>query len=434
MSRSGAPPPPFLAPREAKVLDLVNRKVAAGRSLEEVLDFLFRATRDVCPCDRIGVAFLEEDGQRVVARRAVAAYEPLLLSAGWAEDLAATSLGPVLASETPRVLDDLPAYLSARPSSRASRLLVAEGVRSSLTARLEVEGRVFGFLFRSARKARAYDGRQALLHLAVSERLAQAVEKAWLLDRLAEASAGYVEMLGFVSHELKAPLASLVMDGEAVLGGYAGDVDEAARAAVERMTRKASYLGRLVKEYLDLARVEQHDPVARRVPCDFVADVVEPALDVVRTLLEERSGRLVRDLASGPLPVSVDPELMTVVLVNLLGNAAKYARDGGEVRLSARCDGESLRVAVRNDGPGFRPEERARLFRRFSRLADPELAGRPGSGVGLYTCRRIVALHGGRIDAESEPGCWAEFRFEVPASLRTVEAGEERSEPVRSRP
>ena len=415
MSRGGALPASELSPREVEVLDLVNRKVAAGRSLEEVLEFLFRATRDVCPCDRLGVAFLEEEGQRVVARKAVADYEPLLLGAGWGEDLAATSLGPVLGSEAPRVLDDLPAYLAARPESRSTRLLVEEGVRSSLTARLEVEGRVFGFLFRSARRSRAYDARQAFLHLAVSERLAQAVEKAWLLDRLAEANAGYLEMLGFVSHELQAPLASLVMDGETVLGGYAGSVDEAARAAVERMVRKAAYLNRLVREYLDLARVEQHDLAVRRVPCDFVADVVEPALDVVRALLEERSGRLVRELPSGPLPVSLDPELMTVVLVNLLGNAAKYGREAGEVRLSARREGDSLRVAVRNEGPGFRPEERSRLFRRFSRLPDPELADRPGSGVGLYTCRRIVALHGGRIDADSEPGRWAEFRFEVPA-------------------
>ncbi len=403
------------APREAEVLDLVNRKVAAGRSLEEILGFLFRATRDVCPCDRLGLAFLEEDGQRVVARRAVADYEPLLLSAGWSEDLAATSLGPVLASDEPRVLADLPAYLERRPASRSTRLLVEEGVRSSLTARLEVEGRVLGFLFRSARRLRAYDARQAFLHLAVSERLGQAVEKAWLLDRLADANAGYLEMLGFVSHELKAPLASLVMDGETVLGGYAGSVDEAARGAVERMVRKASYLGRLVKEYLDLARVEQHDLAVRRVPCDVLADVVEPALDVVGPLLAERRCPLVRDLPSGPFPVSLDPELMIVVLVNLLGNAAKYSREGGEVRLSARRDGESLHVAVRNEGPGFRPEDRARLFRRFSRLPDPELAGRPGSGVGLYTCRRIVALHGGRIDADSESGCWAEFRFEVPA-------------------
>lgn len=415
MSRSGAPPPPVLAPREAEVLDLVNRKVAAGRSLEEVLDFLFRATRDVCPCDRLGVAFLEEEGQRVVARKAVADYEPLLLGPGWGEELSATSLGAVLASEAPRVLDDLPAYLAARPGSRSTRLLVEEGVRSSLTARLEVEGRVVGLFFRSSRRPRAYDARQAFLHLAVSERLAQAVEKAWLLDRLAEANAGYLEMLGFVSHELKAPLASLVMDGETLLGGYAGGVDEAARATVERMVRKASYLGRLVKEYLDLARVELHDLAVRRVPCDLVADVVEPSLDVVRTLLEERRCRLVLDIPSGPFPVSVDPELMTVVLVNLLGNAAKYSRDSGEVRLSAWREGDSLRVAVRNEGPGFRPEERARLFRRFSRLADPELAGRPGSGVGLYTCRRIVRLHGGRIDAESEPGSWAEFGVEVPA-------------------
>jgi hypothetical protein len=96
----------------------------------EVLDL---ATRDVCPCDRLGVAFLEESGRRVVARRAVADYEPVLLGAGWAEDLSATSLGPVLASESPRILDDLPGR-SSRPSTSCSRSSTSGAASSSATS------------------------------------------------------------------------------------------------------------------------------------------------------------------------------------------------------------------------------------------------------------------------------------------------------------
>jgi signal transduction histidine kinase len=71
-------------------------------------------------------------------------------------------------------------------------------------------------------------------------------------------------------------------------------------------------------------------------------------------------------------------------------------------------------VAVRNEGRGFTPADRDRLFRKFSRLDDPELQKQKGTGVGLYTVWRVVNLHGGRVDAASEPGQWAEFSFRIP--------------------
>jgi len=103
-----------------------------------------------------------------------------------------------------------------------------------------------------------------------------------------------------------------------------------------------------------------------------------------------------------------------VVMVNLLGNAVKYGKREGRIRIRAHTVDGRLRVSVWNEGPGFPPEEKPRLFRKFSRLRTPELLKRKGTGVGLYSTWRIIQLHGGRIWADSEPGQWAEFSFEIP--------------------
>ena len=74
-------------------------------------------------------------------------------------------------------------------------------------------------------------------------------------------------------------------------------------------------------------------------------------------------------------------------------------------------------VSVWNEGPGFPPESRGELFRKFSRLQTPETRDRTGTGVGLYTAWRIVHLHGGRMEAASQEGAWAEFSLEIPQPL-----------------
>jgi signal transduction histidine kinase len=404
-----------LTGEEREALEKVNAKIAGSRTVEEVIDFLFETTRGVCPCDRIALAFVEEDGRRVVAHYARAAYEPLLLRKGYAEDLAGSSLEAVLAGGTPRIINDLEAHLAAHPKSVSTRVIVREGIRSSMTCPLEVDGRSVGLLFRSSRRPNAYDERQVALHMAVAERIGQIVEKTIRIEQLAAATRAYAEMLGFVAHELKSPLASIVLDARVLVDGYLGELAPAQRDKAARVIAQAEHLIGLVREYLDLARIEGKGLAASfRAGVDFGADVVTPSLDMVRPQIEERRARVSTSAAGEPILVECDPELMRIAIVNLIGNAVKYGNEGGAVRVSFEAREGRLCAAVWNEGPGFGESERPRLFRRFSRLASPELARRKGTGVGLYTTWRIVQLHGGRIDAASEEGKWAEFSFEIP--------------------
>jgi signal transduction histidine kinase len=118
--------------------------------------------------------------------------------------------------------------------------------------------------------------------------------------------------------------------------------------------------------------------------------------------------------------------LLRIVTVNLLDNAIKYGNEGGDIRVKAEVlldpkNGQRLRISVWNSGPGFSQSQQDQLFRRFSRLDDPALKSRRGTGVGLYNSWRIVQLHKGRITADSKHGEWAEFSFEIPATADCAE-------------
>jgi hypothetical protein len=396
----------------------INRRIAAFEDVRRIVDFLFERTRDLCPGDRVGAAVLEEGGRRLVSHYSRADYSPLLLADGYAQDLRDSSLAELLHRGRPRIIDDLPAYLDAHPESRSTRLLVAEGVRSNLAVPLSVEGRNVGVLFRSSRESGSFREAAADAHLQIAERLGQAVEKALRIEQLAAANHAYTQTLAFVTHELKSPAASMVTEARLIEGGHLGEVPEAVGEHLRRICRKGEYMLDLVGEYLQLARIEGGDlSLNRQRVGDLAAEVIEPAVETVADALHRSRMRLVRDLPERPVALDADPTLLKIVLVNLLGNAAKYGREGGECRVSLEETDRAVRFGVRNDGPGFEPADQARLFKRFSRLDRPGLRDKPGTGVGLYTCWRLVHLHGGRIRARSEPGSWAEFSFEIPRQI-----------------
>jgi signal transduction histidine kinase len=403
---------------ERAVLRTTNEKIAAKPSLNDVCDFLFETTGTLIPFDRLGLAFMEEGGQRLVSHYARADYQPLLLTKGYVGEMPGSSLEGMTKTCQPRIINDLEGYLAEHPASHSSYLLVREGIRSSLTCPLVVEGRVLGFMFRSSRGRDVYKPHHVQLQMAINERLSQAVEKAWRIEQLLSANHAYMEMLAFVSHEIKNPVASMVTDAKLLSGGYLGPLEAPQREKVARLIGKGEYLLDLVGEYLDLARIEGGELTLRvEHDVDVVADVVAPVLDIVRPQIEATGMRLDVRLPAGDVSAECDRRLTCIVLGNLLGNAVKYGKKGGELRLTVVRERDRLEMSVWNEGPGFSPEDRGKLFRRFSRLHQSEFRGVRGTGVGLYNAWRIIQLHRGRIRARSEKGSWAEFAFELSQPL-----------------
>ena len=400
---------------EAAALDRVNRRIAASPSLDGLMDFLFSETMPDSPCDRMGLALIEEDGKRITTRWARATYEPLLLKDGYTEDFIDSSLSSVVRSGQYRIINDLDLYLKRKSDSRSSRILLQEGVRSSITCPLIVDGRIAGVLFRSARKPNAYFVRDLVKQRRIAERLSQAVEKASIILQLKRANDSYIEMLGFVSHEMKSPVAAMVTNARLILDGYVGDISDEQRDTLQSIERKGEFLLDLVRQYLDLAKIETGELRPALETVDFLDAVAKPAIDIIEP--QRATAKMTLDIVKpDDFPaVDCDPSLMRIVMVNLLGNTVKYGNEGGAVRLTLERRDSWLRVSVMNEGPGFPADQREKLFKKFSRLNAPELKKRKGTGVGLYTTWRIIEAHGGKIRAESEPGRSATFYFDLPA-------------------
>jgi signal transduction histidine kinase len=206
-----------------------------------------------------------------------------------------------------------------------------------------------------------------------------------------------------------------VMDADLLLEGFLGALPDEHRERVGKMRDKATYLLDMVRDYLNLARLEEGTLQASiREDVDFGEDVLEPARSLLEEALRKKGMTLAARTEGEVGPLAIDPDLFRIVMTNLIGNAVKYGREGGEIRVLCDWPPGGFSCAVWNEGPGFSPAMRTRLFHKFSRLPEKPLIREKGSGVGLYVVQQIVLLHDGRVDARSEPGQWAEFSFTIP--------------------
>jgi signal transduction histidine kinase len=244
-----------------------------------------------------------------------------------------------------------------------------------------------------------------------NEQLLQANQK------LEQSNRNYMQTLGFVTHELKAPLGAIQMLIEGLMDGRAGELPLPAAGSMVRIQRNCEELQDMVRDYLDLSRLERGELVASMGEIDLVTDVVKVAVEQAAVFFRSRRIALAVSCPES-IPAVADPGLLRIALSNFLTNAAKYGREGGEARLSVATEDGLVTLSLRNDGEGFPPAEADRLFEKFYRFRSSATRAKRGSGIGLFTVRRVAQLHGGAAWAESEPGAWAAFHLRIPVRPR----------------
>jgi two-component system phosphate regulon sensor histidine kinase PhoR len=207
------------------------------------------------------------------------------------------------------------------------------------------------------------------------------------------------DFIANVSHELKTPLSLVRMFGELVASGrHKGEV--AAREYGAIITRESERLSHLIDNVLDFARLERG-----KASYDFaegdVADLVERALEICRYRIEKEKLKLRTRIEPGLPPVRMDENALTLVILNLVDNAIKYAADGGEIEVSLGRVPGGVQLEVRDFGPGIARDEISRVFERFYRARTARDRNVRGSGIGLALVRHIAEAHGGRVTVES---------------------------------
>lgn len=174
---------------EADALVRLGEKVNAGLLLDEVLDQVFDAFRSIVPYDRIGCSMLEDEGRTVRAVWARSLAGTPRLGVGYSAPLAGSSLAEIIETGRPRILNDLERYLREHPRSRSTRLIVSEGMRSSLTCPLVALGKRVGFVYFSSSRPGAYSERHVELLMRVAGQLSLVVEKGRLYAELLRTTA-----------------------------------------------------------------------------------------------------------------------------------------------------------------------------------------------------------------------------------------------------
>jgi two-component system CheB/CheR fusion protein len=231
-------------------------------------------------------------------------------------------------------------------------------------------------------------------------------------DALEERDRRKDEFIANLAMELRSPLAPIRSSLDILrLGGGTGAAADRAQAIMER---QLATLVRLVDDLLEIPRSSGMPTELRRERVDLRA-VIHVAVETSRLRIESAGHRLVVTVPPEPLVMSIDPARIAQVITTLLGNAAKFTPHAGEIRLTARDEGEDRVISVRDTGVGLSPESIPKLFELFAPVERRHPVGQGSLGIGLALARSQVEKHGGRIEARSEgPGKGSEFIVRLP--------------------
>ena len=237
------------------------------------------------------------------------------------------------------------------------------------------------------------------------------------------------EFLANVSHDLRTPITAVKASINVILENEPSGTTDAHRRMFVHIDQAADRMASMVDDLIELNRLRVGRVVLSPERSDL-REIAQRAARVIEPLAQSRGQRVRVRLPRRPVTLCVDVTRLERAVLNLLGNAHKHGRDGGEIVIAVHQDRTAAHLSVSDDGPGIPPVERERVFERFYRVdeahaahAGSEVSARDyehrkpnGSGLGLPIARRLVELHGGRLTLECRRRPGATFRITLPTA------------------
>jgi signal transduction histidine kinase len=241
--------------------------------------------------------------------------------------------------------------------------------------------------------------------------------------------------LASLAHELRNPLAPIRSAVEVLRLPHAPvAAADQARAVI---IRQLEQLTRLIDDLLDVSRITS-DKLALKIERVELEPIISMAVETSRPLIVHHQHGLSIELAPVPVELEADPARLAQAINNLLSNAAKYTQAGGQIRLSTDVHDDTLTIRIADNGIGIEADMLGRVFDLFTQGDRGDQAGSTGLGVGLTLARRLVEMHGGTLDAESNGrghGSTFVIRLPIPPAVgaRRAQIDAPASQPLEAR-
>lgn len=232
-------------------------------------------------------------------------------------------------------------------------------------------------------------------------------------DRLQQLARDKDELIGILAHDLKNALGSVLMNSQLLQRRTEGDtrLNQLSTQIVDSTDRTLAF----VRQFLANSAADHSLRIERQRVA--VRSLVEDVLDQHQSAAARKQQQLELKTAANlpsPLVVFTDAGALRQVLENLISNAVKFSPPQRPIEVTLAADPESVRIEIRDQGPGFTADDLAKMFRRYQRLSARPTAGEPSTGLGLSISQRLMGLLGGHLDCVSTPGAGATFRVHLP--------------------
>jgi PAS domain S-box-containing protein len=409
--------------RRQEAIAQLGHRALTGASLRTLMDEAMPVIRKILRVDRCALLDLTHDGKELVVRA----------HAGWPDSAVDNRIPVGLGSQSgytllrrePVIMED---SATEKRFSISSAVLEA-GLKSGLSIPVMGPEGLLGVLATFTVSLRRFVQEDIYFLQSVANLLTAAIQRERAEESIRQAreqaelaSRAKSEFLSRVSHELRTPL-------NAILGfTQLLELEEIAPSqaeSVQHISEAGRHLLSLINEVLDVARMDAGRFALTPEPVE-VHNFLTEALDRTRNLARRHNVALIfdsSDTSNPPLEVLADRLRLHQVMFNLISNAVKYNRSGGQVTVSYRAEGPNVRIMVADTGRGIEPDKLARLFLPFERLG-AESSDIEGSGIGLALSRGIVTALQGELNVESRVGEGSTFWVTLPRPEDTVPAAE----------
>ncbi|HKO74459.1 MAG TPA: ATP-binding protein [Gaiellaceae bacterium] len=403
--------------RRADQLEAVNRvsrALASSLEQEEAFDRFLRELSGVFEFERLAIVLVEGDEAVVMANSGREA-DGLSPRHGTARPVAGSVLEDVIRESQTIVRGDM----DTNPRYPEERELARVGLRSRVVAPLAPGGQFVGMLSVSRSEADAFSADEADLITMLARQVGYAVQnmRSYAAERnaaeeLRRLSALRADFVSLVSHELRAPMASVIGCAATLRQRWRELAPEQRESFLALIEQETSRLSTLIGDVLDTSRIEAGTFTYVFSDVDLGELVRETASMVEVGHDEVNVANHIRD----PLPaVRGDRERLRQLLLNLVTNAAKYTVAGDEIEVRAGADDGHVLVTVLDHGPGIPADQHRLIFEKFGRVSTGGRS-KPGAGLGLFIAHSIAEAHGGSLDVQSEAGSGTAFTFRLPVA------------------